>query len=86
MGTGNIAACTTDGAKLEQRTWKGRRASCVGSRGSEGSEGSEGVGDKGEGQAARWVVGWVVDHFWAWRGGGRRGEGRVGSRNMPQDG
>lgn len=72
MGTGNTAACKTDGAKLQRRTWKGRRASCVGSR---GSEGSEGVGDKGEGQAARWVV----DHFWTWRGGEGRGErGREG--------
>lgn len=82
MGTGNVAACKTDGAKLQQRTWRGRRASCVGSRGSQGSEGSEGVGDKGEGQAARWVV----DHFWAARGGEGREEGRVGSGNMPQEG
>ena len=30
------------------------------------------MGDKGEGQAARWVV----DHFWAWSGrGGKRGKG-----------
>lgn len=48
--------------------------------------GSRGGGDNGEGHVAQWVV----DHFWAGREKGERGErgweaGELGSRNMPQE-
>lgn len=60
MGTQNTAACRTWGTKLQQSILQWRRASYVGS--------GESGGDKGEGQAARWVA----NHFWAWRGSRRR--------------